>query len=109
MTLFGAWDSPVQREDWEALRSDVHEVQIGGQAVADDESCLSPPVEGRGSDPEKNVRPKIATKKRTYTWICQWCNMPFDTEIYSKRYCNDTHKKYAQRQRKHEREAQLEL
>ena len=41
--------------------------------------------------------------KRVYKWICQYCNMEFETEKYSQRYCNRTHKELAYRLRKADR------
>jgi len=33
--------------------------------------------------------------KRIYTWTCQFCGMTFETENYSQRYCNPSHKQRA--------------
>jgi hypothetical protein len=46
------------------------------------------------------AKPKNDKPPRLYTWTCQYCGQPFETEIYSQRYCNPTHKKYAQRERR---------
>jgi hypothetical protein len=47
------------------------------------------------------VKPKKS--KRLFTWTCQFCNMEFETENYSQRYCNRTHKELAYRLRKADR------
>ena len=63
-----------------------------------------PERDGGVNDPQKAARPK---RKITYTWTCQYCGQPFETDVYSQRYCNKTHKKYAQRERKREKMSTL--
>ena len=41
--------------------------------------------------------------KRRYLWICQWCQMEFETETYSQRYCKPSHKQKAYELRRDER------
>lgn len=53
---------------------------------------LSPPV-------GKHVQ-KSEKVKKVYTWQCGYCGQDFDTENYSQRYCNPTHKELAYRLRK---------
>lgn len=40
-----------------------------------------------------------ARPRRRYTWTCQYCGQPFETEHYGQRYCNRTHREYAYRER----------
>lgn len=49
--------------------------------------------------------PPKPKKRRVYRWICQYCNLEFETTNYNQRYCSKTHKKYAQRERKRERDS----
>ncbi len=55
-----------------------------------DQAMSSPMEAGRNS-----VR-----KQMTYVWTCQFCGQPFETTVYTKRYCSPTHKQYAYRERK---------
>jgi hypothetical protein len=77
-------------------------MQSRGQKVAIRYRMPSPVDECSGDPrPAKKV-------KKVYTWTCQYCMMEFQTEVYSQRYCSKTHKKYAQKDRKREREQQAE-
>jgi len=40
------------------------------------------------------TRPPKPKKPKVYRWICQYCNLEFETTVYSQRYCSKTHKKY---------------
>src|SRR6266498_4638969 len=46
-----------------------------------------------------NARPRTRHTDKLYTWVCQWCGQPFETKVFSQRYCNPTHKQYAYRER----------
>ena len=65
---------------------------------------------GMGADPVRdskvNVPQKAARSKRkiTYTWTCQYCGQPFETDVYSQRYCNRTHREYAYLERKRQKQ-----
>ncbi len=74
--------------------TDIH----GSDRALDSDSPVRLYVVGSGGAVGK---PKVS---RVYTWTCQFCGMEFDTEIYSQRYCNQTHREYAYRQRKAERD-----
>jgi len=41
--------------------------------------------------------------KRTYTWVCPYCNLEFKTENYNQRYCKPSHKQRAYELRRHQR------
>jgi hypothetical protein len=73
--------------------TDIH----GSDRALDSDSPVRLYVVGSGGAVGK---PKVS---RVYTWTCQFCGMEFDTEIYSQRYCNRTHKELAYRLRKEER------
>lgn len=51
---------------------------------------------------EDHMEPARKVKK-IYTWICGYCGNEFETEYYSQRYCNPTHKQYAYNERKRRR------
>ena len=51
---------------------------------------------------------KVDKPKKVYTWMCGYCNLPFETENYNQRYCKPSHKQRAYEQRKAERDAQIE-
>jgi len=45
-------------------------------------------------------KPKSKRSGRVYTWTCQYCGQPFETQEYSKRYCSGYHKKLASEARR---------
>jgi hypothetical protein len=49
------------------------------------------------------VEVKPTKAKRLYTWNCQYCGVEFETEKYTKRYCNPTHKQRAYELRREQR------
>ena len=52
-------------------------------------------------DTDKAMPAKVGSiRKITYRWTCQYCGQPFETTVYSQRYCNRTHREYAYRERK---------
>lgn len=58
--------------------------------------------------PAQVAIPKVGTpakknKVKVYTWTCQYCGQSFETEYYSQRYCNPTHKQYAYLERKRQK------
>jgi hypothetical protein len=71
---------------------------IGHAVIADAKRTLHDDP----ADSRRNVL-KQSKVKRLYTWTCQFCNMEFETENYSQRYCNRTHKELAYRLRKADR------
>jgi hypothetical protein len=52
-------------------------------------------VAGHSHPPAKAVK--------VYTWTCQYCGQPFETQYYGQRYCNRTHREYAYRERRKSR------
>jgi hypothetical protein len=54
------------------------------------------------TDQDLPARMAIETVKprKVYTWTCQYCGQPFETEIYSQRYCKPAHKMAAYRERR---------
>ena len=51
------------------------------------------------TDKADSTKPSRKKKVKIYTWYCGYCGCEFETTEYSQRYCNPTHKKYAQRER----------
>jgi hypothetical protein len=84
-------------------------MQTGGQAVATDRrpDLPSPVADGSGENVTV-ARPKVDKPQKVYTWICQYCIMPFETDNYNQRYCKPSHKQRAYEQRKAERMRMLQ-
>src|SRR5689334_2708304 len=80
-----------------------------GEWLTQSASRAEPPARapGAGTDPSpRGTKEPRAKRVREYEWQCGYCNEWFTSHSDKARYCSPTHKKYAQRERKRERELQ---
>ncbi len=101
--------SPMDKQSgWDPDPDLLQDMHGRGQGMVDP-GTVSPYLERSGpagetaadpGQPEARSQPTIVKPRKVYTWNCAYCGEAFETTHYGKRYCNETHKKYAYRERK---------